>query len=747
MQRLLWLAACLLALAVLPARAAERGEVVRLQAGQGLRYEAEGQMLVAEGGARLAYRNITLEADTLRVDLEHDLVRAEGHVRYRKGDERVEADSAVFDLKGERGTFLDVATAAFRPEDVRGEVMVSGEFLESGPSLIRLAESSVTTCDLAEPHYHLEAREVTIYVDDHLVARQVSYYEGRVRLFTLPFLIVSLKKDNRFELPRVGYAAEDGWFVKTTYNYRRSPSAYGKYFLDWYERKGLGLGLKHDYAFGAAPRDGSGWAYLYVKGYRPRQDEEVFAGLDHRQHFGPGWTGSVQGTYEDRYLSVDETQETASAALQLTQQAQGALTDLRAAWRGQATTYLPGSAGEASTAVDLRDFRVNLNTAQKLAKEWDWRFGASASRYFQVGEQPYDNFGYQTQLARTFPDLVVRLSAQQQFNPPRVAEGETPPPWNSYSRLPEVTVETRNLTYRGRPLPLVFTGSFSRYAERSIYHPEGYTLSMGSLTGRVTGLTQPLTRTLTATWTGSGTAAYYQNGDYTLGAISGAGLAYRPLPGLTASLRHQWQDRLGVNPFTSTGINPAEAVTGGLNYAARGLSLALSGGYDLLARHYQETAGRFTLTRSNLTATGLVTFDPNAGAWKRAVATYSYRLSETRLVRLGASANLGTGFLERVDAQVAAVLTPVWRAELTVSYDGLRDELNRGEAALVRDLHCRELRLSYDHRRREVWLEWRIKALPAEPFRLGANAERLLFETGSLGGFLSQGQSEQGVPR
>ncbi|HHW13891.1 MAG TPA: LPS-assembly protein LptD, partial [Firmicutes bacterium] len=615
----LWrLAAAVLALAAFPARAAGSGDVVRLQAGQGLRYEAEGQVLVAEGGARLAYRNITLEADSLRVELEYDLVRAEGHVRYRKGDERVEAASAVFDLKRERGTFLDVTTAAFRPEDVRGEVAVSGEFLESGQSLLRLSKSSVTTCDLAEPHYHLEAREVTIYLDDHLVAREVSYYEGRLRLFTLPFLIVSLKKDNRFELPRVGYAEEDGWFVKTTYNYRRSPSAYGKYFLDWYERKGLGLGLKHDYAFGAQPRDGSGWAYLYVKGYRPRQDEEVFAGLNHRQRFGPAWTGSLQGTYEDRYLSSDQTQETASAALQLSQQAQGALTDLRAAWRGQATTALPGPGGEASTSVDLRDFRLSINSAQKLAKEWDWRFGASASRYFRVGEQPYDNLGYQTQLVRAFPAFTLRLSAQQQFNPPRVAEGETPPPWNSYSRLPEVALETRTLTYRGRPLPLAFTGSFSRYAERSVYHPEGYTLTMGNLTGRVTGLSQPLTRTLTATWSGSGTATCYQNGDYTLGATSGAGLAYRPLPGLTASLRHQWQDRLGVNPFVSTGINPAESLSGSLNYAAGGLSLDLSGGYDLLARYYQEAAGRFTLTRPAQTVTGLVTFDPNAGTWKRA---------------------------------------------------------------------------------------------------------------------------------
>ncbi|HHW14627.1 MAG TPA: hypothetical protein GXX28_06805, partial [Firmicutes bacterium] len=115
--------------------------------------------------------------------------------------------------------------------------------------------------------------------------------------------------------------------------------------------------------------------------------------------------------------------------------------------------------------------------------------------------------------------------------------------------------------------------------------------------------------------------------------------------------------------------------------------------------------------------------------------------------RVGALANLGTGRLERVDAQVAAVLTPAWRAELTVSYDGLRDELSRGEAALVRDLHCRELRISYDRRRQEVWLEWRIKALPEEVLRLGANERRLLFETGSLGGFLSQGESEQGVPR
>ncbi|MDI6869802.1 MAG: hypothetical protein QME79_00345 [Bacillota bacterium] len=729
----------------LTARAAPDPDAVHLVAEKGLRFEADAQLLVAEGNVRLTYRDLTLEADTLRVDLEYDVVRAEGHVRYRKGSDRLEARSVVYDLKQEAGTFLDVTTT-YQGKDLKDDLLVVGSFMESSKSMLRLVDSNLTTCNLAQPHYHLEAREITVYLDDRLEARQVSYFEGRTRLFTLPYLIVPLKKENQFELPRLGYSQTDGWFVKTTYNYYRNPAAYGAYFLDWYQKKGLGLGLKHNYLAGDRPWDAAGWWYLYLKGYRDRNDEEVFWGVDHRQQFGPAWKGTLRGSHEEKYLSSLQKQEAAGTYLQLTQQSPAGLTDLSASYRLTVTETLPPDGGAGTSQLDLRNIRLSFNTAQRLPNDWDWRFAASATRFHQIDKTPYDNLGYQTQIARAFPDFTVRLSAQQQFTPPPVVEGETPPPWNRYTRFPELALETRTLTHRGKPLPLFFTATLSRYEESSIYYPDGRALSMGSLTGRLTGLSYPLASRLTATLNGSSTATYYQNGDYTLGATTGAGLTYRPLPRLSTTLRYNWQDRLGVNPFASTGISPAQSVTGNVNYVAAGLTADFGTGYNLLTGQYQDLVGRLAISRPRLSASGMVSYDPNTGTWRRLSGIYSYQASETKFVKLGAAVNLGTSRVERLDAQAATPLGDLWRAEVTLSYDGWSNRLLRGEVALVRDLHCRELRLSYDEPRREVWLEWRIKALPSQLFRLGAG-ERLLFDTQSLGGLLSPESATPGVPR
>lgn len=723
-------------------------DAVHLKAERGLHFDAEAKVLTAEGGVRLTYRSITLEADTLKVDLDRDLVEASGDVRYHKGNDDLKAVSAVYDLKKEAGTFQGV-TSKYRGEGMKGDAYVTGSFMESSAALVKLKNSQITTCDLAKPHYHLEAREIAIWVDDRLEARQVSYFEGSRRLFTLPYMVIPLRRENQFELPRFGYSESDGWFVKTTYNYYRNARAFGAYFLDWYEKKGLGVGLKHNYTLGAKPREGSGSTYLYLKGDRPHNDEEIYAGIDHRQAFGPGWQGSLRGTYENRYLSDTQKQQAAGTAVQVTQQTSTGLTDLSASYQLQQTETLPAADGTGSlTQTDIRNARVAFNTVQKLAGGWDWRFGASANRRFEVGTTPYDNLGYLTQVAKAFPDFTFRLSAQQQFNPPQVAEGETPPPWNRYTRFPELTLESRELTYQGRPLPLNFTASVSRYEEYSQIHPEGYALGMSSLTGRLTGLSYPVSQKLTASLNASGTATYYQNGDYTLGATSGLGLTYRPVLPLTATLRYNWQDRLGVNPFTSTGISPAQLLTGNLSYLAGGVTADLSGGYNVLTAWYQDLVGRVSVTRSRLTASGMVSYDPNTATWRRASGILTYQQAERQFLRLGATLDLASEHLERLDVQVATPLAKLWRAEATVSYGGYQNELSRGEVALLYDWHCREAGLRYDGVKREIWAELRIKALPTQVFRFGASEERLMFDSTTLGGLLSSGTSTTaGVPR
>jgi len=71
---------------------------------------------------------------------------------------------------------------------------------------------------------------------------------------------------------------------------------------------------------------------------------------------------------------------------------------------------------------------------------------------------------------------------------------------------------------------------------------------------------------------------------------------------------------------------------------------------------------------------------------------------------------------------------PGWRLDYTAIYNGVTDAFVAGEAALIRDLGCRQVGLRYDPVDEAVWLEYQITALPGPGVRLGASRERLLFD-------------------
>src|SRR5690606_11884139 len=51
---------------------------------------------------------------------------------------------------------------------------------------------------------------------------------------------------SRFDPPRPGYNANDGWYVKWTHNYDFADD-YGSLYVDYYQRRGLGVGIRHVY--------------------------------------------------------------------------------------------------------------------------------------------------------------------------------------------------------------------------------------------------------------------------------------------------------------------------------------------------------------------------------------------------------------------------------------------------------------------------------------------------------------------
>lgn len=74
-----------------------------------------------------------------------------------------------------------------------------------------------------------------------------------------------------------------------------------------------------------------------------------------------------------------------------------------------------------------------------------------------------------------------------------------------------------------------------------------------------------------------------------------------------------------------------------------------------------------------------------------------------------------------------ATIRPLWEVNVNSHYNHLTKKFSPLTLGLVRDLHCWEARVEYNHERQEFWIEFYLKAYPDDGgrFRYGADTKRL----------------------
>jgi hypothetical protein len=103
-----------------------------------------------------------------------------------------------------------------------------------------------------------------IYPKDKIIARNISWYEGKIKIVTLPYFLIFLdRKTQQPILPKIGQNSADGWFVKTYFNYYVDEKSYGTLYINWLEKKGIGTGVEHTLEIGDANHPGETSLYFY----------------------------------------------------------------------------------------------------------------------------------------------------------------------------------------------------------------------------------------------------------------------------------------------------------------------------------------------------------------------------------------------------------------------------------------------------------------------------------------------------
>jgi len=156
------------------------------------------------GHVRVTYRDFELLADEIETDIQRQEIEALGHVTFTRQERVVHTERLLYRLKDRSGQAEKVDAS------VQGFYFHGGS-IELDAETLRLKNSSLTTCSLSPPHYHIDARTISVDKDGRVRARHIALYLGTTRLFSWPSLDLRAgKKETGGISPRLAYSRLTG---------------------------------------------------------------------------------------------------------------------------------------------------------------------------------------------------------------------------------------------------------------------------------------------------------------------------------------------------------------------------------------------------------------------------------------------------------------------------------------------------------------------------------------------------------
>ncbi len=676
------LLASLLALPSAPGFAQEEPEVhVKLKA-DSFRYDRRTRILTASGHVVLTVEAVVISADALIANLETGAVVAQGNVLLEVEGHSVAAEQLDFNLHTHFGVLTNAA-ADYTGPLVVGSIHLRAQRVEGDPSTFLSAkEAFLTTCNKPEACLHLTADEVSVFLNDKIVGRNVSVWAGRYKLFTLPYFLISLRERQVTRIiPLVGYNEVEGWYVKTAYSYFVNDDQHGFLYGDWSERLGVGTGVEHFYRGGG----GQGSAFVYRLADRQTGGADVRAVFNHLQQLTQNTRARLYTDFLDQTFVATPSASTLFTALDISTATPSSSTFVF-------STLTSSSVGPISTLTSHLVHSQVVTTAL---------FGEAVvdfSRTSSVGGK-HDALSPRLTLRYLGPGYAASLVTEPRWD---FDGGQSPGLGFALERLPELTVVPSPFRLGETRLIGQLEGSVARFRETTP-GVGGRTLDAGrvDLQATVTGPIEPTPHRALGvrlfarqTWYSTGDARLYYGGrlDHTI-----------PLTdSLDAMVGYAGQAVQGGSPFVFDQVlattNVAEA---GIVYHAPELFLRATGSYDFQ-----------TQQPGNLVAQAV--YLPRTG-WN---------------IGLAASYNVLASRLDRLEATVDLRLSEEWQFRYVGAFDGVAQQVIHDHISLTRIFcECWAVSLTYHGARNEIWLESWLTALPWARGRLGIGGRgNLLFD-------------------
>ena len=636
-------------------------------------------LIIAKDGVELKYQDIEIKADYLKINLTTHLLFASGKSYFLQDETETYCEELTYNWETKKIILLRLR-GELTGEGIKGKVYYQGEKMENFPETVEITEGSFTTCELEEPHYRIAAKEMIIYPKDKIIARNISWYEGKIKIITLPYFLIFLdRKTQQPILPKIGQNSKDGWFIKTYFNYYVDEKSYGTLYIDWLEKKGIGTGVEHTLEIGDVNRPGETSLYLYQIKDKNSGKINLSGRIKYKQEFEEDLKTQVTLNYSGSKAAGGELLSN-SLKSQFSLDKKGEKYNLKISGKynfsGKEIEDL--SINGNVTIKHNYTFNNKLNSALtlvyvdknpasqevadlELKPKWKLRYKGKGYTLNLTTEKRFDLDG-ENYTGENISKIIDRLP-EFVFNKSAAAIGDTKITYGidaSVGHFYEAATEEDN-----------WRGEYIISVKRPFNLGEYFTLTPSGIFRQDVYLT--------------GEARYLVGGKVNLKAV------YNPY--ISSTLSYSYNKSVGPTPFNFDYIAPlSNTVSGKLTLKpSEKVKLDLSTNYNFITENF-----------GNL------------------VAKVEYKPKDNWKMNFSSSYNLNTKeWTKKINSTLDLQLSDDWR----IKYKGVVDlddfKLTNSVVGITRDLHCREITINYKQATKSIWVEFYIKAFPTEKITIG----------------------------
>lgn len=662
-------------------------------------YFSEMKITVARGNVRINYKDVEIYCEEVEIDREKDILMAEGKISFFQDKNKLQGDALKYDLKEEEGVI-------YKASGFQEPFYFTAEHIKRISRNSLVSNTTLTTCELHSPHYHIGAKEFLIYPEDKAVAKKISFWIGKEHILSFPKYVINLKEKKRQPFsPRIGYNQWDGWYIKTLYNYYLKPISFGSIYLDYMEKKGKGIGIEHTFLF---TKNGEFNTYFYHLDREEGGGNFLFK-TRYRQEFKNSLKLNSETSYDYQITPDFQQIKVLNTTLSISKIGKNSQSILNSNIR-----YIGG----------ISDYREYKTSYQNMSNYRDSTVSLILDHLATQQKKENTNFELNTKMdfTKTTRYYMVTLTIQKRFDLDRDKY-----PYDRYSfldRIPEFK-GSFSVYRKGRTTPFKINTLIARYHDggRGISHTK---YQIGEEFSKIYSITRNSRLSLRNNFYQdfySQNSAKYQTMIET--NISTSHTKY-----IRSNFSYNYLYTKGHSPFLFDRTGKNNYLNGTLSFSFKNkCSLTTTSGYDFRTKRYQNLISKLILSPKDFYKIELNhEYDLNNHEPRDMTGEIYFR-GKIYESKTNIRYDLKNKEIKNITQELNAKIGKWWKIQHKSSYNAFTKKYIYNDTLIVRDLHCWEAKFLYRKVSKEFWIELNIKAFPSEPVKIGVDETGTRYQT------------------